>query len=292
MRSLHDLPRFSDRWSYLYLEEGRLHVDSRGLSFVNSEGEVIIPIDQLSVLMLGPGTVVTHRAVVTLADNNCLLAWTGDEGHRLYASGRGGTHSARRIILQARLVSDERSRNEIARRMYRFRFAISPPDDVTMSQIRGLEGARVRRTYAEMAKKFGVTWRGRKYDPHEWRSADLVNRCLSLANACLYGVCHSAILSAGYSPALGFIHTGKALSFVYDIADLYKTELSIPVAFGVAKDSPENIGRAIRIRSRETFHQFRLMERILPDLTEILNVGDDLREQPEEFEGGIIAVAD
>ncbi|MDA1127751.1 MAG: type I-E CRISPR-associated endonuclease Cas1e [Chloroflexi bacterium] len=292
MRTLHELPRFSDRWSYLYLEEGRLNVDAMGLKFSNKSGEISIPIDQLAILMLGPGTVVTHRAVTTLADNNCLLAWTGAEGNRLYASGKGGTFSARRIILQASLVSDQRSREAVARRMYRFRFNTPPPEDVSMPQIRGFEGARVRRIYAEMSDKYSVPWRGRKYDPHAWNSADLVNRCLSMANSCLYGVCHAAILSAGYSPALGFIHTGKMLSFVYDIADLYKAELSIPVAFDLASHGPPNIGRAVRIRCRDAFHQFKLMERILPDIAEVLNAGDDLREQPSEFEGRIVTVAD
>ena len=292
MRTLHELPRFSDRWSYIYLEAGRLNVDALGLKFTNECGEVTIPIDQLSLLMLGPGSVVTHRAVMTLADNNCLLAWTGEEGNRLYASGKGGTFSSRRTILQAQLVSNERSKEAVARRMYMFRFNTPPPADISMPQLRGMEGARVRRIYSDMAQRYGVPWSGRRYDSGSWQSTDLVNRCLSIANSCLYGVCHSAILSAGYSPALGFIHTGKMLSFVYDIADLYKSAISFPVAFEVASLGPENVGRTVRIKSREAMHRFKLMERILPDIAEVLDARDDLREDSEEFEGRIVTVAD
>lgn len=235
MRSLHELPRFRDRWSYLYLEKGRLEVDNSGLKFHHKgqEGIVPVPIDQLAMVMLGPGTTITHAAVRALAQNNCLLAWTGEQGVRLYAASTGGTFSARRVIRQATLVSNEQSRLEVARRMYQFRFSEPLPKDLSLEVIRGMEGIRVRKVYAEAAAQFGVEWKGRNYDQNDWSRADPINRALSTAMACLYGLCHAAILSAGYSPALGFIHTGKMLSFVYDVADLYKTEVAIPIAFRI-----------------------------------------------------------
>lgn len=291
MRTLYELPRFRDRWSYLYLEMGRLDVDADGLCFHQGKGAVPVPIDQLSVIMLGPGSTITHAAVKALSQNNCLLAWTGQDGIRLYAASIGGTYSARRLILQARLVSDESKRLQVAWRMYRFRFREPIPPVVSLESIRGMEGIRVRRAYAEASQKYGVPWLGRKYDQNDWNKGDPVNRALSAANACLYGVCHAAILSAGYSPALGFIHTGKMLSFVYDIADLYKTELTVPVAFQVAAENPPDLERRARIECRKRFHEFKLMERILPDITEVLGVSDDSGESAEELEGRIVTLA-
>ena len=291
MRTLYELPRFRDRWSYLYLEMGRLDVDADGLSFHQGNRVVPVPIDQLAVVMLGPGTTVTHAAVKALSRNNCLLAWTGQDGVRLYAASTGGTYSARRLIRQARLVSDENSRLRVAWLMYRFRFKESIPEEVTLQQIRGMEGIRVRKAYAEAAKEYGIEWKGRNYDQNDWSRGDAVNRALSAANACLYGVCHAAMLSAGYSPALGFIHTGKMLSFVYDIADLYKTELTIPIAFSIAAQGPPEMERAVRMECRQAFYEFKLMERILPDITEVLGVGDDSGESADEFTGRIFTLA-
>jgi CRISPR-associated protein Cas1 len=291
MRTLYELPRFRDRWSYLYLEMGRLDVDADGLAFHQGEDVVPVPIDQLALVMLGPGSTVTHAAVKALSRNNCLLAWTGQDGVRLYAASTGGTYSAKRVIRQARLVSDEETRLKVAWRMYRFRFKEAIPEEVTLEQIRGMEGIRVRRAYSAAAEKYGIDWKGRRYDQDDWFKGDPVNRALSAANACLYGICHAAILSAGYSPALGFIHTGKMLSFVYDIADLYKAELTIPVSFGVTAQRPPVLERAVRIECRKAFSEFRLMERMLPDIAEVLGVGDDRGESPEESEGRIVTLA-
>lgn len=291
MRTLHELPRFRDRWSYIYLEMGRLDVDADSLAFHQGDSITPVPIDQLAVVMLGPGSTITHAAVKSLSHNNCLLAWTGQDGIRLYAASTGGTYSARRIIRQAQLVSNEENRLKVAWRMYRFRFKEEIPDQVTLQQIRGMEGIRVRKTYTKAAEKYGIEWKGRQYDQDDWVKGDPVNRALSSANACLYGVCHAAMLSAGYSPALGFIHTGKMLSFVYDIADLYKAETTVPIAFQTAAKAPADIERAARMECREVFHEFRLMERILPDIAEVLGVSHDDGESAEELEGRIVTLA-
>jgi CRISPR-associated protein Cas1 len=291
MRTLHELPRFADRWSYLYVEMGRLDVDAEGLCFCQINGVTRVPVDQLSVVMLGPGSTVTHAAVKALSQNNCLLAWTGQDGIRLYAASIGGTYSARRLIKQARLASDDTKRLEVAWRMYNFRFAEPVPTIVSLEGIRGMEGIRVRRTYAEASAKYGVEWKGRRYDQDDWNKGDPINRALSAANACLYGVCHAAILSAGYSAGLGFVHTGKMLSFVYDIGDLYKTETTIPAAFKIAAENPPELERAVRMECRKTFHEFKLMERIIPDIAEVLGVSDDTGESADEFEGRIVTLA-
>ena len=293
MRTLHELPRFRDRWSYIYLEKGRMEVGGTGLKFYQKEhdGVVPIPIDQLAVVMLGPGTTITHAAVKALAQNNSLLSWTGEQGVRLYAANTGGTFSARRVIRQAALVSDERTRLEVARRMYQFRFQERLPEDASIEAIRGMEGIRVRRAYAEAALAHGVEWKGRNYDQTDWFQADPINRALSTATACLYGVCHAAILSAGYSPALGFIHTGKMLSFVYDIADLYKTDVIVPLAFRIVSEGAENLERTVRLACRDAFAASRIMSRILPDIAEVLDARDDSRESTDDFEERAVTLA-
>jgi CRISPR-associated protein Cas1 len=229
--------------------------------------------------------------VKKLSQNNCLIAWTGQDGIRLYSASTGGTYSSSRLIRQAQLATSEQKRLEVAWRMYRFRFKEAIPAVVSLESIRGMEGIRVRRAYAEASVKYGVPWHGRQYDPNDWNKGDPVNRALSAANACLYGICHAAILSAGYSPALGFIHTGKMLSFVYDIADLYKTELTVPIAFKIASQNPPDLERQVRIECRKAFYEFKLMERLIPDIAEVLGARDDTGESPDEFEGRIITLA-
>ncbi len=292
MRTLHELPRFHDRWSYLYLERGVLDQEASGLVLHTADAHTLLPIDQLSLVMLGPGISISHAAVKALAANNCLLAWVGENGVRLYAHSTGGTFSARRLLLQARLVSDEPSRLAVAYRMYQKRFPGTPLEGKNIEQVRGMEGLRVRKAYEAIAAQFGVTWEGRNYDQGDWYKATPTNRALSAANACLYGVCHAAIVSAGYSAALGFVHTGKMLSFVYDVADLYKTETTVPVAFRLAATVTTNLERAVRMECRQVFHAAKLMERILPDIAEVLNAGDDPGETAEEMEGRAVSLAD
>jgi len=290
MKDLHVLPKFSDRWSHLYLDHGRLDQDAAGLCFWDQEGKLAIPIDQLALVMLGPGTAVTHAAMKALAENNCLMCWVGEYGVRVYAHNTGGTHSAARLLRQIAMYCDQDQRLQVALRMYQKRFDNPIPEGTGLDQIRGMEGARVRHTYARLAKEYGVAFTRRDYDQGNWGSADPPNRALSAANACLYGVCHAAILSAGYSPAVGFIHTGSMLSFVYDIADLYKTEITIPVAFRVVAENELDVERRTRRACRDMFYECKLLDRILPDIAEVLNARDDLAERPGELEGRALSL--
>ncbi len=292
MRDLHILPKFSDRWSHLYLEHGKIDRDASSLSFHDQRGKMAIPIDQLGLLMLGPGTSVTHAAMECLAENNCLVCWTGENGVRLYSHSTGGTHRSFRLLRQATLYSDEALRLQVVRRMYQKRFPEPLTEDVSLQQIRGMEGSRVRMTYQRFSETFGVPWTGRNYDQDNWDYGDPVNRALSTANSCLYGLCHAAIISAGYSPAIGFVHTGKMLSFVYDVADLYKTETVVPIAFQTVKDGTSEVERRTRLACRDLFFETRLMQRILPDIAEVLDARDDLGESPGELDGRAITLAD
>ena len=292
MRNLQDLPKFEDRWSYLYLEHGRLDVEASSLLFYDKDGQMRIPIDQLGFLMLGPGTRISHAAMRSLADNNCLVCWTGEQGVRLYAHSTGGTHSGHRMLRQVELWASKKSRMQVIRRMYQKRFLERLDEDLNLLQVRGMEGQRVRCEYERIARDVGVEWQGRAYNQDDWGEADPLNRALSAANSCLYGICHAAILSAGYSPAIGFIHTGNMLSFVFDIADLYKTEIAIPIAFQAAKESELDLERRTRIACRNAFYESKLMSRILPDIAEVLDASDDIGEYPGELEGRAVSLAD
>ena len=276
MRDLHELPKFRDGLSFLYLEHGRIEQRYKAVEFVDASGRTMIPAAALGVLMLGPGTTITHAAVRALANNGCLIVWCGEDGTRCYAQGGGETRRAYHLLHQARLASDPRTRKEVVLRMYRYRFQESLAPGLSLEQIRGLEGVRVREAYAEASRTYGVPWHGRRYDRRNWNSGDPVNRALSMAHALLNGLCHAAIVSGGYSPAIGFIHTGKQLSFVYDIADLYKVEVTIPLAFRIVAESTEELGPRVRRACRQAFKEHRLLQRILPDIEHLLDVPEEV----------------
>ncbi|MCA9846151.1 MAG: type I-E CRISPR-associated endonuclease Cas1 [Dehalococcoidia bacterium] len=273
MKDLHSLPKVRDSWSYLYVEHCRVDQRAKAIAFHDAQGTVDVPCASLSLLLLGPGTTVTHAAMRALAENGCMVCWTGESGVRFYAHSTGETRSAHNLIRQAAAVSDADTRLAVVERMYRMRFGEPLPEGLTLQQLRGREGLRVRQAYARMSEATGVPWQGRFYRKDDWRRADPVNRALSAANSCLYGICHAAIVATGYSPALGFIHTGKMLSFVYDVADLYKAEITIPVAFAVVAAGTDNIERRVRIECREQFYRHRLLQRIVPDIDRALGGG-------------------
>lgn len=273
---LHALPKIRDSVSILFIEKGRVDRDEAAIAVHDKTGKTPVPVASLAVLVLGPGTTITHAAVRVLADNCCLIIWAGEENVRFYALGTGGTRSAAPLLLQARLASNDDTRLDVVKRMYRMRFSEEFDAGLTVEALRGMEGVRVREAYARWSKSTGVRWSGRSYDRGNWRSADPVNRALSCANACLYGICHAAIVAAGFSPAIGFIHTGKQLSFVYDIADLYKVDISIPLAFTAAAENLADLERQVRLRCRDQFRERRLLQRIIPDIKRALDAPDDV----------------
>ncbi len=272
VKDLHVLPKFSDGWSYLYAERCRIDQEARAIAIHDQFGKVPVPCANLALLMLGPGVTITHAAISVLADHGCLVAWCGEGGVRFYAVGMGETRSASSLLHQARMWSNETLRMTVVRRLYDMRFSEKPEPDLTLQQIRGMEGIRVREAYRAASRETGVPWHGRSYRRDRWDKADAVNRALSAANSCLYGICHSAIVSAGFSPALGFVHTGKMLSFVYDVADLYKTEITIPVAFRAATNGEKHLERRVRMECRDQFVSSRILARIVPDIQTALMV--------------------
>lgn len=292
----HELHRVSDRVSSLYVERTHVDRDENAVILINKERTVRVPAALVAVLLLGPGTRVTHAAMNLLGDSGTAVCWVGEHGVRMYAGGLGPSRGAHLLLRQAWLVSRVPERLSVARAMYARRFPNEDVSSLTMQQLRGREGARVRRIYREQADRTGVEWSGRRYkhgDPFE--TGDDVNRLLSAGNSCLYGICHAAIVGLGASPGLGFVHTGSATSFVMDIADLYKAEYTIPLAFELA-----SLGRVderdMRLAFRDRLTNGRLLHRVIADVLSLLG-GDDAKEPVDrnmlwdaelgEVEGGI-----
>ena len=265
-----------ERVSVIFVERGEIDVLDGAFVVIDATGiRTHIPIGGVACIMLEPGTRLSHRAAALAARVGTLLVGVGEAGVRLYSAGQPGGARSDRLLYQAKLALDENLRLKVVRKMYALRFGEEPPARRSVEQLRGIEGARVRRSYQLLAQQFGVKWSGRDYDAESWDAADLPNRCLSSATSCLYGVTEAAVLAAGYAPAVGFIHTGKPLSFVYDIADLYKFETVVPVAFKVAASNPAgNPERAVRLGCRDMFRQTRLLERIIPDIEQVLAAGE------------------
>lgn len=267
---LPDLTRAQDRISFLYLERCVIHRDANAITAADDRGVTHIPAATLSVLLLGPGTSITHQAMMLIADNGATAIWVGERGVRYYAHGRSLAKSSRLLVAQAAAVSNRSRRLDVARAMYRLRFPGEDIAGLTMQQLRGKEGARVRRCYREHARRTEVPWNHRDYDPDNFSGADRINQALSAAHACLYGIVHAVIVAVGASPGLGFVHTGHERSFVYDIADLYKAEITIPAAFDIAASDSTDVGADTRRSVRDRVHGGTLLERCVRDIRGLL----------------------
>jgi CRISPR-associated protein Cas1 len=272
-----------DRVSVLFVEKGNLDVIDGAFVVVDKNGvRTHIPVGGVACLMLEPGTRVSHMAVMLASRVGCLLVWVGDAGVRLYAAGQPGGARADRLLYQAKLALDDAARLKVVRKMYAMRFKEEPPERRSVDQLRGIEGVRVRKMYELLANQYRVEWKSRNYDHTEWESGDIPNRCLSSATACLYGICEAAVLAAGYAPAIGFLHTGKPQSFVYDIADIFKFETVVPVAFRIAAKKPHQPEREVRVACRDAFRQSRVLQRIIPTIEEILAAGEMEKPKPHQ----------
>jgi CRISPR-associated protein Cas1 len=265
-----------DRISMIFVYYGQIDVRDGAFVVVDDvNGErKHIPVGSVACIMLEPGTRISHAAVKLAATTGTLLIWVGEAGVRLYSSGQPGGARSDKLLYQAKLALDEGLRLKVVRKMLEHRFGEKPPERRSVDQLRGIEGARVKKIYELLAKQYRVQWKGRRYDPKNWEAGDIVNKCLSSATSCLYGVTEAAILAAGYAPAVGFLHTGKPLSFVYDIADIYKFDTVVPVAFQVAAKKPAKPDREVRIACRDIFRQTKLLKKIIPGIEDILSAGE------------------
>ncbi|MFD0900139.1 type I-E CRISPR-associated endonuclease Cas1e [Actinomadura sediminis] len=273
----HDLHRLEDRVSSVYVERSHVDRDENAVVVINKRETVRIPAALVAVLLLGPGTRITHGAVNLLGDSGTAICWVGQQGVRLYASGLGPARGAGLLHRQAYLVTRPKERLNVARAMYAMRFPDEDVSTATMQQLRGREGTRIRKLYKVHAQRTGVDWTRREYKAGDAHAAgDDLNRLLSAANAALYGVCHAVIVGLGASPGLGFVHTGSALSFVLDIADLYKAEYTIPLAFDLAAQGLTE-ERDARTGLRDLIAENRLLGRIVHDVKTLLTPDEAAR---------------
>ncbi|MGE0024828.1 MAG: type I-E CRISPR-associated endonuclease Cas1e [Hyphomicrobium sp.] len=283
-----------ERASVLFLEHGNIDRDDGGLVLIDADGRTPIPVAGLTCLMLEPGTRISHAAVKLCAELGCLIVWTGEGGVRIYSATEPGGASARHLLHQARIALDDTLRLNVVRAMYAFRFGEEAPQRRSIEQLRGMEGVRVREAYKRLAAEHGVDWQGRNYDSKQWRAADVPNKCLSAATACLYGLAEAAILAAGYAPSIGFLHSGNPRAFVFDVADLFKFETVVPAAFKIAgaiargedprPDRPSAYQRgresaaqkevrpdvAVRHACRDAFRRERTLDLIVPAIHDML----------------------
>lgn len=274
---LKELPRIGDRVSFIYVEHAKINRQDSAITVTDKRGLVKIPVAMIGVLLLGPGTDVSHRAMEIMGDTGTSVLWVGERGVRQYAHGRALAHTTRFLEKQAKYVSNRQLRLAVARKMYQMRFENEDVSKLTLQQLRGREGARVRNCYRQLAKEYQVSWQGRVYDPDDFQGGDPLNQALSAANVALYGIVYSVIVAMGLSPGLGFVHTGHDLSFVYDVADLYKAKTSIPISFALVADleEEENIGRLARLKMRDAFVDGKLMAQIVEDLQYLLDIEED-----------------
>ena len=279
---LQDLPQVKDRLTFLYLERCQLSRQDSAITVLDEEGIIHIPAAAISVLLLGPGTTVTHRAMELIGDAGVSVVWVGERGVRYYAGGRPLTHRSGLLIRQAALVSDKKQHLQVVRKMYQLRFPGEDISQLTLPQLRGREGARVREVYRRASEEWGVEWNGRVYDPENFSAGDAVNQALSAGHVCLYGLAHAVIAAMGCAPGLGFVHVGHEKSFVYDVADLYKAEVTIPIAFEIAAEQPEDLPAVVRRRVRDAMVEQHILERMVHDIKYLLSDGEALSEDGNE----------
>lgn len=289
---LGQLVRAQDRLTFVYLEHCVVHRDANAITARDVKGTVHIPAAAPGALLLGPGTTVSQQAMALLAESGSTAVWVGEQGVRYYAHGRSLARSSRLLEAQAALVSNQRSRLRVAREMYAMRFPGENVSGQTMQQLRGREGARVRRIYRENAERTGVEWTRRDYRTDDFAGGSPVNQALSAANTSLYGVVHAVIVALGCAPGLGFVHTGHVLSFVFDIADLYKADLAIPVTFDVAAADVDDIPGEARRTVRDRLRGSSFLDNCVRDVKALLSTPDDETQNDGDLDADVVMLWD
>lgn len=281
---LQEMPQVKNRLTFIYLERCQISREDSAVKVCWKDGYVLIPAHSFLTLLLGPGTSLTHRAAELIGDSGACIAWVGEGAAKFYGFGRPLTHSSVLLVRQATYVVKPSLHMKAVKRMYYLRFPDEDMTDLTLQQLRGKEGARVKREYKKQADYWGVEWTGRNYDPQNFHNSDPVNKALSTANTCLYGVCSAVISALGLSPGLGFIHVNHEKSFIYDIADLYKAEITIPLAFEIGSKFKNGIPEETRREFRNRIYNSDLIERMVRDLKYIL----DLESEEIDFDNTLV----
>jgi CRISPR-associated protein Cas1 len=275
------LPQVKDKYPFIYLEHGRLEIDDSSVKWIDCDANVVrLPIATLNCLLLGPGTTITHEAVKVIAQSNCSLCWVGEDSLLFYASGQTPNADTRNMREQMKLSADPKKSLLVARRMFARRFPEAELAGKSLHEMMGMEGFRVRAAYEQKGQQYGVGWKGRNFTPGKFELGDITNQTLTACNAALYGILSSAVHSMGYSPHIGFIHSGSPLPFVYDLADLYKEYLCIDLAFSLTlamagQYNKHKVSAAFRQRVIET----DLLGQIGQDIEAILGVKNAHRDR-------------
>ncbi|QVJ00509.1 type I-E CRISPR-associated endonuclease Cas1 [Nocardiopsis eucommiae] len=282
-----ELTRMSDRVSFVYLERCVVHREDNAITAEDGDGTRYIPGATIGTLLLGPGTTVTQAAMKVLAECGASVVWVGEHGVRFYAAGRGLTTSSRMVEAQAAAWANRQRRLDVARAMYRMRFPDLEVEAFSRQQLLGKESDRVKKCYKAESERTGVTWKGRRYKPGQHDMSDAPNKGITSAAQCLYGVAHTVTVALGCSPGLGFVHSGHDRGFVMDIADLYKVEIGIPVAFDAAAQGDEDVDGVTRKLLRDRINEEGLLDRCVRDVRKLL-LGDANFEEPEEDSVGLV----
>lgn len=266
------LPQVKDKYPFLYLERGRLEIDDSSVKWIDADANIVpIPVATINTLLLGPGTTVTHEAIKTATAANCAVSWVGEDSLLFYAAGFLPTADTRNLKRQMALATDNDAALNVARQMFAKRFPDAELKDKSLNSMMGMEGQRVRALYQQKAEEYKVGWQGRQFTPGKFELSDLTNQILTSTNAALYGILCSAVHALGYSPHIGFIHSGSPLPFVYDLADLYKEHLCIDLAFFLTRDMA---GRYDKHKVSEAFRkrvvEMDLLNQVAADITELM----------------------
>ncbi|MFG1943342.1 type I-E CRISPR-associated endonuclease Cas1e [Nonomuraea sp. NPDC048826] len=278
-----ELTRMGDRISFIYLERCVLHREDNALTAEDAQGVTHIPAATIGTLLLGPGTRVTHQAMSLLGDCGAGVVWVGERGVRFYSGGRSLNRSSSLVEAQAAKWANRRTRLEVAREMYRMRFPGENPDGLTRHELLGREGRRVKECYRRESERTGVPWNGRIYIPGEFNAGDPANQAVTAAAQCMYGIAQTTVTALGCAPGLGFIHSGHELAFVLDIADLYKTEIAIPIGFDVAAESIDDIGSRTRRAVRDHVNKSGLLKRCVNDIKHLV-LSESAPDDPDDID--------
>lgn len=288
----HTIPRVRDSWTFLQLDRCVIVRRDGGVQAISATDRMWVPCANLTALLLGNGTSITTAAVRTVTESGCTIVWGNDDTTRVLSWAYPQDKSSRVAEQQARLWSNSETRARVARAMYakRFNTQASDLETLTIPQLRGLEGRRVRDTYKELARQHGVKWSVRS-NSGDWDEQSPVNRGISVASTCVYGICHTALVALGALPALGFVHAGKQLSLVWDIGDLYKAVVALPAAFEAARTDAANVELTARRLVRSRIRKSNLLGRVINDVLELFELrdADGSVEQVEVFRGTLWA---
>jgi CRISP-associated protein Cas1 len=265
-----ELARVGDRLSFVYLERCVVHREDNAITAQDADGVTHIPSATIGTLLLGPGTRITHQAMMLLGDCGAAVAWVGEHGVRFYAGGRALTRSSGLVEAQAVAWANRRTRLDVARAMYKLRFPDDDPAGHTRQELLSMEGRRLKECYRHESARTGVPWVRRDYHRDDFSAGDAPNEAVTAAAQCMYGVAHAVVVALGCSPGLGFVHSGHERSFVLDIADLYKTDVAIPAAFDAAAEGPVDIAARTRRALRDRINKTHLLDRCVQDIKGLL----------------------